>query len=322
MISGRHDRSTAYAIILGIVIIINLGMSSKQTGFFLKSPLLSTSTPSTSTEWANTPRTSRLGDGCYHVFMDVGANIGVHGRFLFEPHMYPLSKVSVPFFDSKFGKHRANEDYCVFAIEANPNHWPRLKMLSDAYAAVGWRLNYVQAAAGDQNGTMVFYHQGKQDTKHNEWGFSVKQIGRPQDVTAVDVPTIRLTEWIQREILEREIPQIPPSGRHYPKPVLGMKMDIEGSEYIVLPDLMLSGVYCQLGFVFGEGHQRFAPLNFTGQKADLSTRENIKIFQDAVTSAMQASRNCQAELHFGDVDDESYLHDGIPFPDPNRTGKP
>ena len=25
----------------------------------------------------------RLGDGCLHVFLDVGANIGVHGRFLF-----------------------------------------------------------------------------------------------------------------------------------------------------------------------------------------------------------------------------------------------
>ena len=26
----------------------------------------------------------RQGDGCFHIFLDVGANIGVHGRFLFE----------------------------------------------------------------------------------------------------------------------------------------------------------------------------------------------------------------------------------------------
>ena len=317
MISGSHYRLIAYASILGIVIMINVGMSSYQTGIFSKSALPFTFTSKVAN--TTTERTSRLGDGCYHVFMDVGANIGIHGRFLFEPHMYPLSKISVPFFDYKYGKDRANEDYCVFAFEANPSHWPRLKNLSDAYAAVGWRLNYVQAAVSDQNGTMVFYHQGKNDLKNNEWGFSVKRLGR--GVTPVHIPTIRLAEWIQREILEREIPEVPPSGSDYPKPVLGMKMDIEGSEYIVIPDLILSGIFCQLDFLFGEGHHRLAPYNFTGQQVDLSTRENTEKFQAELTSVMKSSRNCQAQF-FGNVDDESYLHDGMPFPDPNRTGNP
>ena len=31
----------------------------------------------------------KLGDGCYHVFLDVGANLGVHGHFLFELEKYP-----------------------------------------------------------------------------------------------------------------------------------------------------------------------------------------------------------------------------------------
>ena len=30
--------------------------------------------------WARQPR---LGDGCAHVFLDVGANVGLHGRFLY-----------------------------------------------------------------------------------------------------------------------------------------------------------------------------------------------------------------------------------------------
>ena len=33
--------------------------------------------------------TKRLGDGCYHVFLDVGSNRGVHGRFFFEPVVCP-----------------------------------------------------------------------------------------------------------------------------------------------------------------------------------------------------------------------------------------
>lgn len=36
-------------------------------------------------------RRQKLGDGCHHVFLDVGSNIGVHARMLFEPHLYPPS---------------------------------------------------------------------------------------------------------------------------------------------------------------------------------------------------------------------------------------
>ena len=315
MRSGRHCSFPAFACAFTFILLVvmnALGMSSYRTGVVLRKTLLF---PSTTTEVAKTTRTSRLGDGCYHVFMDVGANIGVHGRFLFEPHLYPDSKSSVPFFDTKYGQNRSNEDYCVFSIEANPSHWPRLKNLSDAYAAVGWRLNYVQAAAGDQNGTMVFYHQGQHDTVNSEWGFSLRK-GGAEDATAVDVPTVRLAEWIQHEVLEREVPEIPPSGRHYPKPILGIKMDIEGSEYIVLPDLMLSGVFCQLDYLFGEGHAVNSPYNFAGQRADLSTVESTVQFEAAMRLVLHGSRNCQAEYLPG-FDDESYLHDGMPFPDPN-----
>ena len=34
------------------------------------------------------PAGSRLGDGCHHVFLDVGANVGVQTRKLFEPDLY------------------------------------------------------------------------------------------------------------------------------------------------------------------------------------------------------------------------------------------
>lgn len=60
--------------------------------------------------------TSRLGDGCYHVLLDVGSNIGMHGRFLFEPDKFPLSKSSVPKLNEEFGMERDNRDFCVFAF--------------------------------------------------------------------------------------------------------------------------------------------------------------------------------------------------------------
>jgi len=39
---------------------------------------------------ATTIQQSKLGDGCYHIFLDVGSNIGIHARFLYEPDRYPI----------------------------------------------------------------------------------------------------------------------------------------------------------------------------------------------------------------------------------------
>merc|ERR1719353_914629 len=44
-----------------------------------------------------TPKHARMGDNCYHVFLDVGSNRGVHGRFYFEPEKYPGSKFAKRF---------------------------------------------------------------------------------------------------------------------------------------------------------------------------------------------------------------------------------
>ena len=44
-------------------------------------------------------------DGCYHVFVDAGANIGIHTRFLFEPSKFPRSSFR-KVFDKYFGADR------------------------------------------------------------------------------------------------------------------------------------------------------------------------------------------------------------------------
>ena len=33
-------------------------------------------------------RQPKLGDGCYHIFLDVGANIGIHSRFLMVSDLF------------------------------------------------------------------------------------------------------------------------------------------------------------------------------------------------------------------------------------------
>jgi len=318
-------------------------------------------------------RVPRLGDGCYHVFLDVGANVGVHGRFLLEPDKYPKmysdSLTSVELFGKEYGPLN-NRDVCVFAFEANSKHWPRLTEVSEAYAAVGWRYHVVKAAVSDQNGSTTFFHQGKEDEKDNEWGFSgAKDLSQnyngkvAEGGYTVEVPTVRLSEWIWTHIHERLVPEVPPSysssssknnnDQHtdasvspsVKPPILGMKVDIEGYEYIVLPDLIHSGGICHFDFVFGEFHAHFAPITQfrstnndndndnnkdkdngdSGNKPDpnfhrvsLEKQEEANLYSFGLTQVMEASRNCPVRWFWRD--DESYLFDGKSLPTPAREG--
>jgi len=279
-------------------------------------------------------REPRLGDGCYHIFIDAGANIGIHGRFLLEPEKYPLSSSSVALFAEEYGPSpRRNEDYCVFEIEANPRHWDRLLTIARAYDNVGWKYHLIQAAASDREDYLTFFHQGGNEVAWSEWGFSAASDQRNQrshvkpdekDEGSMEVvPAIRLSEWIRYHILERKIPSVPPSSSKnnvfnndlLKPPVLGMKMDIEGSEYSVLPDLIHTGVFCKFDFVFGEFHSRYAPITpLEGHRISLETVAELDYYAGALMKVMRASRNCKAR--FFQSDDETYLHDGQPLPDP------
>ena len=85
-------------------------------------------------------------DGCAHVYLDLGSNIGVHVRKLFEPEKYPKSSM-LPIFQQYFGSaEERRKTVCAVSIEANPLHLPKLKAVAEAYMAMGWR-HYVIAPA-------------------------------------------------------------------------------------------------------------------------------------------------------------------------------
>merc|ERR1740124_848282 len=81
-----------------------------------------------------------IADGCYHVYLDVGSNIGVHARFLFESHLYPNAVNAHNVFNTYFGTpaDRSNHDICIFAFEPNPAHRERLELLQKVYNGAGW----------------------------------------------------------------------------------------------------------------------------------------------------------------------------------------
>lgn len=311
-------------------------------------------------------RKPKLGDGCRHVFLDVGSNIGVHGRMLLEPHLYPEvveienanagrrqlrrgdrkrkkenasptpPRPSVAttktnrrertsarkFFEAQFGPEsdRDNRDFCVFAFEPNPTHTARHLEIEAAYGAMGWRYTHVHAGAADEAGEMTFYHIGKGD-EGLERGFTNVQSRcnkSRRECREEIVGVVRLADWIEKEIRGRTIP--PPSDEinTSKEPRVVMKMDIEMGEWLVLPDLLVSGVLCRdIDALLGEYHLRSHngdyPVRFP-QRGNwtLETFEDARVLKDQAFGMVERSPHCQTELVEGD--DESYESDGMPLP--------
>ena len=70
---------------------------------------------------------------CYHVYLDVGSNIGVQIRKLFEPEKYPNAPVNA-IFNSNFGKVEERRKIygeqgnvvCAVGFEPNSHHTKHL----------------------------------------------------------------------------------------------------------------------------------------------------------------------------------------------------
>jgi Methyltransferase FkbM domain len=197
-----------------------------------------------STEYANEATcrpTTKEADLCYHVFLNLGANIGVHCRFLFEPDKYPNATISKNIFHSQYGLTRDNRDICCFEFEANPLHYKSLQEKSHAYSKVGWRFNVKKFGVGDKNGLKTFFHQA--DAEYNEWGYT--EMMTTMQTSSENVKVLRIATWINDNVIERKLPRRP-FGNYSSGPKIVMKIDVEGSEYLILPDLFSEGVLCKL----------------------------------------------------------------------------
>ena len=204
-----------------------------------------TSSTTTTTNDNSTTTKSKLGDDCYHVFVDVGSNVGVHGRFLLEPYHYPLSRFAVSFFQQQlsntlevtiegnssnntisatattpttrqYSLEDVRSNVCIFAIEPNPQHTQRQLQLQESYRQMGWKYTYLGVGVSNTNfpGNITFQKR-KDDTSPGSLGFtsmlsSTNKENVPENMSiesSVEVPTIRLASWLQEEILGRAIPK-------------------------------------------------------------------------------------------------------------------
>jgi len=223
-----------------------------------------------------------------------------------------------------------------------------------AYAAAGWRYRLVQAGVSDEDGEMEFYHVGRGD-KALERGFSA-QVEKCKKKKKIDCPgevakVVRLSGWIDREVHGRIIPAAKPTeGRRTRQtsteeeeeeegeegtsnistlpPKVVMKMDIEFYEFLVLPDLLTSGVLCRdvdalmVEFHTSKRASGDYPISFPNRSGEegggsggpwtLATNEDAGRLRDEMIGMVRRNPNCRTEIVVRD--DETHESDGMPWP--------
>ena len=174
---------------------------------------------------------------------------------------------------------------------------------------MGWRLYILNAGVSDTNGTLAFYHVDQDGSNSEEWGFTA--VKNPKTPGGAEmVPIIRLADFIRQHVQGRKLPATIYGGP-YEKPKVLMKMDVEGMEYAVLPDLVTSGAVCEtVDCITYEFHPSRKQIPGEDLWADKKRVE-------PVMQSVQRNPNCITQ--FVGLDDESYLHDGQPFPKSNST---
>lgn len=300
----------------GILVIVNLRI--------VVHPFLQLSSVSNLVTAVEVNRRSKLGDGCYHVFLDVGSNIGIHGRFLFEPQRYPESTSSVATFAREFGYPRDNRLYCIFAFEPNPKFEKRHIDLERAYKTLGWRYSFIMAGASNMDGNLTFYHSHLVNSE-TENGFSALTAKTlyGTDASSRTVQIIRLASWIRNEIEDRVIPA--QYSNEISKPKVVMKLDVEGLEFKVFPDLLTTGVLCNnINLMIGEfhyapGNNNYYPFNVTEDgKNLLHNRKEGQSLAMQMLHLLDVSENCMTRVSLDD--DEAYPTDPHDLPSATLTG--
>mmetsp|Transcript_26713 Transcript_26713/g.39684 ORF Transcript_26713/g.39684 Transcript_26713/m.39684 type:complete len:327 (-) Transcript_26713:205-1185(-) len=251
-----------------------------------------------------------LADNCVDIYIDLGSNIGNQIRKLYEPDKFskpipPMVKV----FKEHFGERHSS--VCTFSFEPNPKHQLRLREMEAVYSSLGWRYMHFAAAVSTSNGTLALLRR-----KKNNFDFAAVLVKNPslfkrdKMTESILVPVIDFVEFLKRHIIPRQLPD----GRNTGKVLI--KMDIEGEEYNLLPNLIASGVLCAVvDTITIEYHMRHAR-KFLGGKMINITQDNLTGFMHSLSLVMAISKSkCKTQLR--KLDDETYQYSSlaqIPLP--------
>ena len=164
----------------------------------------------------------------------------------------------------------------------------------------------------DSDGNLTFYRnlESSNGVENEEWGFSSFKAGQTTvtDETVV-VPLIDLTQWIVKEVSDRIVPEKTEYNQGPPRVI--MKMDVEGSEYRTLFRLYKTSVYKVFHAILGEHHPWAFPQEIDGRQ--FHSKKSLRQYFGELTLLLEEDGG----PGFRAFEDEHYLHDGMPYPDPD-----
>ena len=114
-------------------------------------------------------------------------------------------------------------------------------------------------------------------------------------------------------------------GQQPPRGLVVGKMDIEGTEYNLVPRLLHHGLLCHaIDYLSVEWHERLeepVPRSRPDQRLFPKTREARTQVKEEIKSIVSDGRH-GCKLHdLSDVDDETYVNDGRPMPERRRLAE-
>ncbi|KAK3283592.1 hypothetical protein CYMTET_8719 [Cymbomonas tetramitiformis] len=211
---------------------------------------------------------------------------------------------------------------CAVAFEPNPKHSTRHREIETAYAKKSWRARWLSpAAVTNFDGEVDFYVDAtevwKGGPKTDGFGMGSSLVpkgwrskgGKIGQVTVNIFNTNKLKDVYRGvDVMKaRKITAVDLS--RYIKPICTMKrlnvttvmvkMDIELSEYIVLPKLLLDGRLCCIDVLLIEWHSW-----------RLKGEPSLPEFERVFTSILENNPSCRTKLI--ELDDETYGTDGVP----------
>ena len=248
---------------------------------------------------------------CEAVYLDIGSNIGVQIRKLYEPQKYPGAPVHSLFAETFASTDRCR--VCAIGVEPNPRHRNRLWQLQTRLSAAGAGVLILEAAAGNADGALTL-HYGARKSSFEDAGASTLGIGRYRGRGEAVVRMMRLARLVR--IVRAQLDATEAMPRQRTRKIL-MKLDIEGAEWSVLTDLMESGALCAIDRVFVEYHDadfdRIAREATSLRRAALGTmRDAVRSLRTSVAAALRADHSCVT--HVVNLDDETFVSDPAPWP--------
>ena len=274
---------------------------------------------------------------CEHLYIDAGTNIGVQIRKLYEPDKYPPLKgryrerSATFWYKRNFGDMPGRCRVCTIGFEPNPMHAKRLDTLQSTYRKVGIGVLILHAAVAAHEHNLTFNPGGK---RYGPSRIDGKVITEDTGYRCIacplyTVPAVRLATVLHH--VKRWLSQTSRKAR-----VL-MKMDIEGSEFETLPDV----IHTPAHFVPSEGadnlatlpadyrHAIFGPLcivdemviewhakHLNSSHAEAQARAHHMTSWYGTTLNGSMPRTCPTTI-LATGDDESYLNDGPKLSAPN-----